>query len=136
MKQNKLYKTVVENQKIYTYTWNDFEEDCDIIVNQLKRLKHKIKYVYGPPRGGCIFAVKLSHKLRAKYLISLEEEHIPYNTLIVDDVSDTGATLIKLVSKGNYTTATAFVKPRTKYVPHIFCRSVENNTWIVYQWEV
>jgi hypoxanthine phosphoribosyltransferase len=123
-------------KKTIMYSWEHFEEDCRDIVNKLKKIKRKVKYVYGPPRGGCIFAVKLSHKLGAKYLISLNEKHIPKNTLIVDDVSDSGNTLLNLVKDKEYITATAFIKPRTKFIPDIHCRIIGNHVWIIYQWEV
>ena len=112
--------------------------DCEMIAEALRYREngYKIKYVYGVPRGGCIFAVILSHKLNAKYLTSLKEKHTPINTLIVDDVSDTGRTLKKLVSKKPYVTATAFVKTKTIYIPNIFCRTVFYKTWINYPFEI
>ena len=119
------------------YTWTELMHDCEMIAKALvnRPEQYKIKWIYGPPRGGCIFAVILSHKLNAKYLTTLKEKHNPLNTCIIDDVSDTGATLKKLVGKKPYVTATAFIKPQTVYIPNIYCRTVSNKTWICYPWE-
>lgn len=117
------------------YQWNEFDEDCNKIVNTIKKKKWDIKYVYGPPRGGVCLAVKLSHMLGIKYLPTLEKDHIERMTLVVDDVADTGGTLQKITNKFPYRTATIFIKPQTKFKPHIHCREVNNDCWIEYPWE-
>jgi len=110
-------------------------QDCQHIA-EICKSKYKIKYVYGPPRGGCIFAVILSHKLNAVYLTSLKEKHNPATTLIVDDVSDSGKTLKRLISHKNYISATAFIKLKTDYIPNIYCRIVPKDVWIDYPYEL
>jgi len=117
------------------YTWTELMQDCNYITSAVSIFRPKIKWIYGPPRGGCIIAVILSHKLNIKYLTSLKEKHIPKNTLIVDDVSDTGKTLKRIVGKKKYMTATLFIKPQTVYIPNIYCQTVSNKTWIDYWWE-
>lgn len=122
--------------EIYTYTWTQFDSDCKRIAEQVKKLNWNIKYVYGPPRGGSCIAVKLSHLLGAKYLLKLPKQKIiTSEILIVDDVSDTGKTLKKLIGTQEYKVATLFIKPQTEYRPHIYCRVVENSVWIYYPWE-
>lgn len=123
--------------KYYNYKWEEFNIDCLDIVKKIKKNKWDIKYVYGPPRGGCCLAVKLSHMLGAKYLPTLSKHvHIESQTLVCEDVSDTGKTLTKLFNtKRKYKSVTLFIKPQTNFIPDIYCREVENNIWITYPWE-
>jgi hypoxanthine phosphoribosyltransferase len=126
-------------KKVY-HTWEQLEADLRHICREILKKGWKIKWVYGPPRGGCIPAVILSHMLNAHYIIDLKKWHVPSKTLIVDDVSDTGGTLTKLLSKvkypKRYKTATIFIKEETIYIPNIYCRKVPRDVWIVYSWEI
>ena len=68
------------------FTWNEFNNSVDYIANKC-RLK-EFSGIYGVPRGGLCLAVALSHKLK----IELISEPLK-NSLIEDDVYDTGLTL-------------------------------------------
>ena len=68
------------------FTWNEFDKGVEHIVYKSKFLK--FSGVYGVPRGGLCLAVALSHKLK----INLISEPMK-NSLIVDDVYETGTTL-------------------------------------------
>ena len=69
-------------------TWKQVEEYVDAVVDHIKANNISIDGVFGPPRGGLIFAVMLSHRLHVPMLMS------PYgNCLIVDDIADTGKSL-------------------------------------------
>ena len=68
------------------FTWSEFDKSVEEIADKC-RFK-KFSGIYGVPRGGLCLAVALSHKLKIK-LIS---EPIK-NSLIVDDVYETGITL-------------------------------------------
>ena len=124
-------------QEIRHYTWYEFDEDCKKIVKKIKNnTSWNIKYVYGPPRGGLCPAVKISHLLGAKYISEITMIDGKNNILIVDDVSDTGKTLKKLLkNKFNYYTATLFIKPQTVFIPDIYIQKVNNDVWIHYPWE-
>ena len=74
------------------YTWQEFDKDCLKIVEWIKSENLTFKNVYGPPRGGLPLAVKLSHLLN----IPLSLDTIKQNTLVVDDISDTGNTLFPI----------------------------------------
>ena len=68
------------------FTWSEFDKSVERIANKCKF--NEFSGIYGVPRGGLCLAVALSHKLKIK-LIS---EPIK-NSLIVDDVYETGITL-------------------------------------------
>ena len=68
------------------FTWREFDESVEQIANKC-RFK-EFSGIYGVPRGGLCLAVALSHKLK----IELISEPLK-NSLIVDDVYETGLTL-------------------------------------------
>ena len=68
------------------FTWNEFDKSVEEIADKC-RFK-EFSGIYGVPRGGLCLAVALSHKLK----IELISKPIK-NSLIVDDVYETGLTL-------------------------------------------
>ena len=68
------------------FTWDEFDKSVEHIATKCKFLE--FSGIYGVPRGGLCLAVALSHKLK----INLITEPIK-NSLIVDDVYETGITL-------------------------------------------
>ena len=68
------------------FTWYEFDKSIEYIASQCKFWK--LSGIYGVPRGGLCLAVALSHKLNLKII----EKPIK-NSLIVDDVFETGLTL-------------------------------------------
>ena len=68
------------------FTWSEFDKSVDYIANQCKFWK--LSGIYGVPRGGLCLAVALSHKLNIQII-----EKPSKNSLIVDDVFETGITL-------------------------------------------
>jgi len=113
------------------YTWNQFEKDSDKLAQLIKKNNKSISGIYGVPRGGLILAVRLSHKLDLPLV--LERSSIKKNTLIVDDIADSGKTL-KLFDKADkYITATLFYNRTSICKPTYFSRKKEN--WVVFPWE-
>ena len=108
------------------FTWDEFDKSVEQIANRCKFLE--FSGIYGIPRGGLCLAVALSHKLKIK-LIS---EPIK-NSLIVDDIYETGVTLNKFK---NIEGAMFFVlisknKPTWWNSVHIS----EKSEWILFPWE-
>ena len=121
--------------------------DWDQIDKLISRLSYRIKVsddkfenIYGLQRGGLIPAVMLSHKLE----MPMTKGDIGPNTLIVDDICDSGETLDKLVNKYqtlysypfNLKTAVLHYKPHTScFKPTLYAEKWENSNWIEYPWE-
>ena len=106
--------------------WIQFEE-CIISISKKCKNK-KFEGVYGFPRGGICLAVALSHSLSIPLL-----EEPKNNSLIVDDIYDTGHTLEKIrylegseshvwISKQKPTWWNAY-----KYI--------KEKDWIIFPWE-
>ena len=73
-------------KKIYL-EWSEIHECVKILCKGLFMDYPNIDSVMGLPRGGLIPAVMISHELGLPYVI-----HPGKNTLVVDDINDTGAT--------------------------------------------
>ena len=114
------------------YTWDNFEKDCDSLVRVIKESNARFKNIYGIPRGGLIPAVRLSHKLDIPLLS--DKDIITKETLIIDDIADSGNTLAKLRDDiDTLTTATLFYSKNSIFKPTHYCRI--KNKWVIFPWE-
>ena len=108
------------------FTWSEFDKSVDYIANKFKF--RKLSGVYGIPRGGLCLAVALSHKLNIKLI-----EKPLKNSLIVDDVFETGFTLsnFKNIEGANFFVLVSKKKP-------IWWNTVTlsyKKEWIIFPWE-
>ena len=112
-------------KKVYL-SWDDInilvEDLCSTIVSS----GAQIKSITGIPRGGFIPAVMISHKLHIPYVSRTNKD-----TLVVDDICDTGETLKKSIAMY---TATLHYKPTAGFTPDFYSKEV-GTEWIVYPWE-
>ena len=113
-------------------TWDDVYALLDKIHEQTKG---EIDYVTGIPRGGIILAVMYSHRFNIKYMEYISN-HYP-KLLILDDIADTGDTLVELKQKTpNPKTATLHYKNSSKIKPDFYGQEVDDDFgWVVYPWE-
>ena len=107
-------------------SWEDInvlvEDLCDTIASS----GAQITSITGIKRGGLIPAVMISHKLSIPYV-----DRINKDTLVVDDICDTGETLKKSIAMY---TATLHYKPTAGFTPDFYSKEV-GTEWIVYPWE-
>ena len=108
------------------FTWSEFDKSVEHIANECKCLK--FSGIYGVPRGGLCLAVALSHKLK----INLISEPIK-NSLIVDDVYETGITLnsFKNIEGAMFFVLFSKIQPTWWNTVKIS----EKKEWIVFPWE-
>ena len=108
------------------FTWDEFDKSVEHIANKCKFLE--FSGIYGVPRGGLCLAVALSHKLK----INLISEPIK-NSLIVDDIYETGITLkaFKHIEGAMFFVLFSKVSPTWWNSVQIS----EKNEWIVFPWE-
>lgn len=120
------------NKKVY-YSWGNLEKDIGILTKRIKAISFNFKNIYGVPRGGLIPAVMLSHQLDLPLIT--ERQLISKDTLIVDDISDTGKTLQKLLKGKKYKgIATLHKRITTNLDPDFYVNTI-NDEWIVYPFE-
>ena len=129
------------NSKIsqYKITWEEYDKSIRILANKIKKSKQKFSVIYTFKRGGLPIATHLSHLLKIN---RIEIDKAPLwkeNTLIVDDISDTGETLEGVITwrkylRRPYKLATLHRKSGTKVEPNYYVKTI--NKWIVYPWEV
>ena len=108
------------------FTWSEFDNSVEHIYNKCKFIE--FSGIYGVPRGGLCLAVALSHKLK----INLISKPIK-NSLIVDDVYETGITLktFKNIEGAMFFVLFSKIKPIWWNTVHIS----EKSKWIVFPWE-
>ena len=115
-----------KNKMINYFTWSQFDKSVEHIADKCKFLE--FSGIYGVPRGGLCLAVALSHKLK----INLISEPIK-NSLIVDDVFETGITLnpFKDIEGAMFFVLFSKIKPKWWNTVHIS----KEKEWIVFPWE-
>ena len=120
-------------QKHYV-TWDEVE---GFIKDVIKRYEYAgITGVYGIPRGGIILATLISYKMKIPMLMAPTK-----GCIIVDDISDTGETLIHYVrntsgggeNKG-YHIVTMYYRNGSMVVPEYY-KYTKEGKWIVFPWE-
>ena len=108
------------------FTGGEFDKSLEQIANKC-RFK-EFSGIYGVPRGGLCLAVALSHKLK----IELISEPLK-NSLIVDDVYETGLTLTTLKDIEGAMFYVLFSKIKPTWWNTVFIS--KKNQLIVFPWE-
>ena len=107
-------------------TWIEFDECIFSIYKQ--SINKKFEGVYGFPRGGLCLAVALSHSLELPLL-----DNPKNNSLIVDDIYDTGYTLEKIKHiKGSEAHVWVSKKAPTWWNSYKY---INDDEWIIFPWE-
>ena len=108
------------------FTWREFDKSVEHIAKQCKKLE--FSGIYGVPRGGLCVAVALSHKLKTNLIY----EPIK-NSLIVDDIYETGITLntFKDIEGAMFYVLFSKIKPTWWNTVNISTKK----EWIVFPWE-
>ena len=108
------------------FTWSEFDKSVENIANKCKFLE--FSGIYGVPRGGLCLAVALSHTLK----INLISEPIK-NSLIVDDVYETGITLNAFKDIEGAMFFVLFSKKKPTWWNSVYIS--KESDWIVFPWE-
>ena len=117
-----------ENGKLFV-EWIDVEKYVYQVAHLISKSGANISGVYGIPRGGLIFAVLLSHRLNIPLLAAPCKD-----CLIVDDIADTGKTLVHYKECG-YCITTMFYHSQSCVAPDYWYAKKQDD-WVVYPWEM
>ncbi len=107
-------------------TWSEFDKGVEYITSKCRHLN--FSGIYGVPRGGLCLAVALSHKLNIN-LISQPMK----NSLIVDDVYETGQTLSPFKNIQGAMFFVLFSKKEPTWWNTV--NLSQDKEWIVFPWE-
>lgn len=113
-------------------SWEQVE---DFVREVAEEYKDKgITGIFGLPRGGLCMAVMLSNKMNLPMLLAPAN-----NCLIVDDIADSGRSLIHYTENdtqfNKYDIVTLFYDERSIVKPNLY-RYKKNGRWIVFPWEM
>ena len=113
--------------------WNQIHDYIDAVAKDLESKNIKPTGVYGPPRGGLIFAVLLSHKMNIPLLLNAAS-----GCVVIDDIADSGRTLLHFTENdtqfNKYYITTMYYHERSLVKPDFFTH-LKKNDWIVFPYE-
>ena len=115
----------LENKIILS--WDDVRLLVDKLCEKIIMDLPNIDSIYGIPRGGLIPATLVSHKLNLPW----SNVMLP-NTLVIDDICDSGKTIRDSVGVN---TATLYYKPNDVAKPTIFAEEIITSKWVIFPWE-
>lgn len=132
------WEKVKINKQHKIVSWSDFENDIPIILEEVskKTVWRTFWGIYGVPKGGLPLAVKLSNKLGIPLLLAPID-----NCLIVDDIYDSGITIVPLYKK--FSKTCMFIVWFVDILKSQECkdkgitaiRVKQENDWLVFPWE-
>lgn len=109
--------------------WNKYQECINLLIKKIKASGKVYDGIYGISRGGMCIAISLSHALNIPITLYPHKA-----TLIVNDISDTGKTLL---SHKDRDILTIYSSAWTEVVPEFFVFTKREKThWIVFPYEV
>lgn len=140
-------------------TWGDLDALCDELAGRIKASGAEFDILIAIARGGFVPARILSDRLSFRNLTSMSMVFYEYDkrhenpiityfdpacvrgkkVLLVDDVSDSGKSLIMarkaIMDAGakSVHVATVHIKPGTLFMPDFYAGSIDG--WIEYPWE-
>lgn len=123
-------------------TWADVEEGVRHIFSNLPDL-NDFDGIAAPARGGLVPGTMLSHLTNLPLLTfdpklpTLPVDLYTKRYILIDEICDTGDTLIELTARTrNHLTCALYKRHSSKYEPNVVWRYVEHDDWLVFPWEM
>ncbi len=150
----------MENLRFLHLSWDDVQRLMEIVAGKIEASGFRPDIIIAISRGGFDPARILCDQLNIRRLASVQVEAydgmvkrpepvvvLPVNAdlvgkkaLVVDDVSDSGASIkkardhIKEKGASDVRIATIHIKPWSQFIPDYYAASVDE--WVVYPWEL
>jgi len=112
-------------KKLYP-TWEQVGKFVDAVSEECTQ----VNGVYGPARGGLVFAVMLSHRLKVPMLMAPCD-----GCLIVDDICDYGDTLYHYRKTLDCKIATMYYVEGATVTPDFWLLEKQRGDWVVFPLE-
>lgn len=136
----------MKQKRLRYLSWEHYNSMVKEIIKKLKKEDLSGFEILAIPRGGCVLGVHLSNLLGIPVKFFVEDKaflkKLSKNLLIVDDISDSGDTLIRILnfltitrSDLNIKIVTLHRRCNTKLLPDYYIQDAKKY-WIVYPWEV
>ena len=117
----------VDGQEVEFCSFRKFEQGCNLLTSKLAG--YEFDGLYAVPRGGLAVGLRLSHLMD---LPMREKSNVADDTLIIDDISDTGKTLKPYQENP---IATLYYRKGSQVVPDVWAFE-KTDKWVVYWWEL
>ena len=148
-----------EQTKAFPVSWDQFHRDCKALAWRLADNQNKWDVVVAITRGGLVPAAIIARELGIRNIetvcvasyhtykskgeieiikpINPEINQKSKNILVIDDLTDTGATS-KEIKKilPNAHIATVYAKPLGRNTVDTFVTEVSQDTWIYFPWDM
>ena len=108
--------------------YDEFAALLDVLQAKISGLDLADPAIYGVPRGGLVPAVYLSHRLGIPMVSSPDR---PGDTLVVDDILDTGLTYRRLSGAAAY----YVVLLARQALPGVIYGGMHDGPWVEFPWE-
>jgi hypoxanthine phosphoribosyltransferase len=119
-------------------SWNWVDQQVMTLGETIKESVSEFTYISGIPRGGLIPGAYLSHYLDLKYIPYNEAKQLPIGfrrqVLVVDDICDSGITLLE-ASEFGFQTAALSLRYSSPYIPEFYSEKILTDEWLVFPWE-
>jgi hypoxanthine phosphoribosyltransferase len=119
-------------------SWNWVDQQVMTLGETIKESVSEFTYITGIPRGGLIPGAYLSHYLGIKYIPYGEAKQLPIairrDVLVIDDICDSGITLIE-ASEFGFQTAALALRYSSPYIPEFYSEKILDDRWLVFPWE-
>jgi hypoxanthine phosphoribosyltransferase len=116
------------------------DEYFDIVEKLYNKIDFtKYDTIVAISRGGILPGLMFSHRARKPLKVIDKNERVELrgSILVVDDISDSGSTLLKVIGNlktPSYDTATLLIKTNTKYRPTFWVEEID--CWVDFFYEV
>lgn len=110
------------------YTWEEFEADVCYFLIEIQKAQKTYNSILAIPRGGLVLGVRLSHELGIPLILGGARS----DTLVVDDICDSGNTLLPYVNQCD--TLTIYKQVDCPIEPTFWTRE-KQQSWIKFPWE-
>lgn len=118
--------------------WNWIDQQVMTLGETIKESVSEFTYISGIPRGGLIPGAYLSHYLGIRYIPYNEAKQLPLtvrkDVLVVDDICDSGITLVE-ASEFGFQTAALAMRYSSSYIPEFYAEKIQTDNWLVFPWE-